>query len=69
MTGASWYVITLHGCDDTTEIEIELTPDAAALIERIRDASHQTSTYACMPVLEIESGRLDTYDDEQELEQ
>jgi len=50
----SRYKITLIGCDDQTEFEMDLTEDEFALVMRICDISVQTSVYTCMPTMQIE---------------
>lgn len=47
------YEIILIGCDDTTSFEMELTDEEAALIERVCELSDKTSTYGCMPTMDI----------------
>lgn len=47
------YRVALHGCDDTTYIDIDLTDDEAAAIGRVAAASDAESEYGCMPTLTI----------------
>jgi hypothetical protein len=47
------YEISLNGCDDITRFNIELTEEEFNLINRIRDLSHEHSSYSCMPTMEI----------------
>jgi hypothetical protein len=47
--------ISLHGCDGSTYIKIELTEEEHNLLKRISDLSKQESSYPCMPILEIET--------------
>ena len=49
------YVIRLNGCDDETEIFMDLEPHEAELIERVSAASKAASTYGCMPRLNIQT--------------
>jgi len=48
------YRIALHGCDDSTIFEMELTDEEFALAERIAAKSEETSSYGCMPTMVIE---------------
>jgi len=47
------YTIYLHGCDDTTEFEIELTEAQAELVRIMVDKSEEASEYGCQPVMQI----------------
>lgn len=51
MTGP--YIVKLSGCDDTTEIPMDLTPHEADLIRRLSAASKQASEYDCQPTLHL----------------
>jgi hypothetical protein len=48
------YTINVHGCDDTTSFEIELTDEEAAVAKRIADKCTETSTYGCMPTMTVD---------------
>ena len=48
------YKICLMGCDDWTEFTVELTEDEANLLRRVSELSHKTSTYGCMPIMDID---------------
>ena len=48
------YRISLHGCDDSTHFERELTSTAFALLKDISIQSHEASTYSCMPIMTVE---------------
>ena len=48
------YKISLMGCDDTTEFNMELTKKQAALLGLVASKSKETSEYQCMPIMEIE---------------
>lgn len=50
---SKYYTIRLVGCDDTTEINLELKPAQFELLKQIADLSKQISTYGCMPTMEI----------------
>ena len=47
------YRLGLHGCDDSTKFNIELTDTEFKLIARISYESARVSTYGCMPTLRI----------------
>lgn len=48
------YKISIHGCDDSTCFVMHLTDEEVKVIERLSALSKTTSTYGCMPTLEIE---------------
>ncbi|MBO8161372.1 MAG: hypothetical protein H0Z24_07010 [Thermosipho sp. (in: Bacteria)] len=48
------YKISLHGCDDSTTFEMELTEEEYKLLKKVADKSQEVSTYVCMPIMEIE---------------
>ena len=48
------YVISLLGCDDSTEFAMELTEEEAALMVRVGELSEQTSQCGCQPTLCID---------------
>lgn len=49
------YQIRLRGCDASTRIKMELTPEEKALVDRIAEATKAASEYDCMPTLHVES--------------
>jgi hypothetical protein len=53
------YRVTLRGCDDRTVMLLQLSEEEVAFLRRLAEASVQTSTYGCMPTLQIvEAGEL-----------
>jgi hypothetical protein len=63
------YTVVLRGCDDTTVMKFDLREDEVALLKRIAASSEQTSTYGCMPRLEVFEGeppREDWWNEEEE---
>ena len=48
------YTISVDGCDDSTTISEELTKEEFEFLERIKEKINKTSTYQCMPTMEIE---------------
>lgn len=48
------YRILVHGCDDSTIIEKELTEDELKLIRSVAKKVTETSEYKCMPIMEVE---------------
>lgn len=47
------YLITLNGCDDTTECEIELRKEQLEIFIQIAKEINKKSTYACKPNISI----------------
>ena len=47
------YLITLNGCDDTTECEIELTNEQFEIFMQIAKEINKHSTYGCEPNISI----------------
>lgn len=47
------YDIALNGCDGQTNVEMDLTAEEAALLERIAAATRQASDYDCQPTMTI----------------
>jgi hypothetical protein len=50
------YRICLDGCDDSTCFDIDLTDDELEVVKKLEKLSKETSTYGCMPTLEIGKG-------------
>ena len=48
------YRISVHGCDDSTIIEKELTEDELKIIKSVATEVTETSEYKCMPIMEVE---------------
>ena len=48
------YIISIIGCDDFTNIPMNLTKEQLILFEEFARKSKQISTYSCMPTIEIE---------------
>lgn len=53
MSDKRTYEIGLHGCDDSTLMRMELTSAESGLLRRVAKLSEETSTYGCMPTLEV----------------
>ena len=47
------YKISVDGCDDSSIFTMELTEDEAKLLKRVSDKCNETSTFHCMPTMEI----------------
>jgi len=47
------YTIAVIGCDDTTEITMDLSKVQLELLNTLAQKSKEISTYGCMPVIEI----------------
>lgn len=48
------YRISVHGCDDSTIIEKELTEDELKTIQSVAAEVTETSEYVCMPTMKVE---------------
>ena len=48
------YRILVHGCDDSTIIEKELTEDELKTIQSVATEVTETSEYVCMPTMRVE---------------
>lgn len=48
------YIIILHGCDDRTDVEMELSESEAEVVNRVAVAINAESTYRCKPTMSIE---------------
>lgn len=47
------YLINCSGCDDSTQITIDLTEKQLAFVKYLADQITQTSTYGCMPRVHV----------------
>ena len=47
------YRVRVSGCDDSTAIEIELTPAEADVVRRVADSVTAASGYQCQPTMTI----------------
>ena len=47
------YTISVDGCDDSTIIFEKLTKEELEFLKRIQSKVNETSTYGCMPTIEI----------------
>lgn len=48
------YRIKLMGCDDTTTMYLKLSNSERDFLAFLSEISEKTSTYGCMPTMEIE---------------
>lgn len=48
------YRIGLHGCDDSTYIEMELNQEQFEFVKLLCKKSEENSDYTCMPIMEVE---------------
>ena len=46
-------LVSLNGCDDSTEFVVIATPEQWKFLDLLAARSFETSTYHCMPVLEV----------------
>ena len=49
------YRISVHGCDDSTVVEMALTNSELALLICLAKLINATATYSCMPNMRIET--------------
>ena len=47
------YIITLHGCDDSTKIEMDITDAEHEFLQRMSDHVLDASKYGCMPTMSV----------------
>mgnify|MGYP001064576776 CR=1 FL=1 len=47
------YKIIVSGCDDSTEVSMELTDEEFKLIQKLAEKITATSSYGCMPTMDI----------------
>lgn len=47
------YFLALHGCDDSTYMNVKLVDREAELIAKIAEHSRKISAYTCQPRMEI----------------
>lgn len=47
------YRVSVVGCDDQTDITIELTDAEAAAVEHVAEAITAASAYPCQPVMNV----------------
>ena len=48
------YRIAIHGCDDSTIFDMDLTDTEVATVRRMVALAAETSNYSCMPTIEVE---------------
>lgn len=48
------YKVYIHGCDDTTKFNMELTKEEFELVQRLAELSEASSGYGCQPTLTVE---------------
>ena len=53
--------ITINGCDDDTEIEIDLDQVGFFVVLKLAVLSHITSRCSCMPTINIEGYDIDRH--------
>lgn len=57
------YSISIDGCDDSTEVKMELDDAGFTVIYELSQKSHKNSTYGCMPVITIEGHEIEDEDE------
>ena len=48
------YTISVHGCDDSSIFNMKLSDEEFDVVDRLCKECTNTSTYSCMPVMQIE---------------
>lgn len=48
------WLVTVSGCDDSTEAWVELTDNEAAAVEKVAAQINAASTYNCQPTMQID---------------
>lgn len=48
------YKVSVDGCDDSTEVEIEFTDAEAETVKRVAEAITEESQSGCMPTMTLE---------------
>ena len=46
--------VGLHGCDDSTIFEMDLTDEEVETLRKVAAKAEETSTYGCMPTMTVE---------------
>ncbi len=46
--------LNVNGCDDSTCFDIDVTESELEFLEKIVEKCNSTSTYGCMPTMDIE---------------
>jgi hypothetical protein len=46
--------IALHGCDDSTYINLDVAQNEFNFLLKLKELSEQESSYQCMPTLDVE---------------
>jgi hypothetical protein len=46
--------IGIHGCDDSTYVNMEVSKSEAEFLKRLSNLSQKESTYGCMPTIHVE---------------
>ena len=45
--------ISLHGCDDTTYIDTDVTAEEYDFLQKLKRLSEENSSYDCQPILDV----------------
>jgi hypothetical protein len=46
-------VITLSGCDDHTDVGVEVTEQELEFLQKLSKLSHEACKYGCMPTMDV----------------
>jgi hypothetical protein len=52
--------VVICGCDDLTQVEIEVTESELEFLKKLALLVNDTSTYGCMPSMSIDGKYLET---------
>lgn len=50
--------VSLNECDDTTEMDIDVTSEQLAFLQMLAKLSEATSSYQCMPTLSVREVKI-----------
>lgn len=50
-----FHKVTLRGCDDLTQVQLDLTDQEVAVLARVAAASEKESDCTCMPTLHVDA--------------
>jgi hypothetical protein len=56
--------IALHGCDDSTYFDMEITNGEFEFLKRVSNLSRNKSTYGCMPTLNVDIAKEEEEEDD-----
>lgn len=57
------YIVSIDGCDDSTEVKMQLDDGGLAVLLDLSRQSHKNSTYGCMPTITIKGHEIEDEDE------